>query len=519
VAKFSGPTVRTARPTQASIRTTGQPLRTHEGGTGWARTPESELFLLAAANFVGEDSFYESAGQRDSRFVRLIHEVARSNPAFIAGDDNGRCGLAEFLRSKLQMRSAALVMAAEYIKAGGPNGRSVLRRVIQRGDEPAEALGYWLSTHGRKLPKPLKRGIADATVALYTERNALKYDGQSRAVRMGDVVDLTHPEPKAEWQNALFRFLLDHRHDRADTPPPILQTITLDRRLQGLPEGERRVALRDGQTARAGWSWERLSGWLPGGMDAEAWEAVIPTMGYMATLRNLRNFDEARVAPTVKEAIRNRLADPGEVAASRQLPYRFWSAYKFAPSLEWASALEAALNLTVENIPALPGRTLVLIDISGSMASTVSKKSKVVRWEVGALFGAAQARKADNADMVLFASTSEAVPVHKSTSVLRFVDEVGRRIGSIGYGTMIHESIRRHWAGHDRIVVFTDEQGHDSYSADMNKIPAIHTVNLAGYRAATMATAPGRYSYGGFTDAFFTVMALLERGASDDWPF
>jgi hypothetical protein len=31
--------------------------------------------------------------------------------------------------------------------------------------------------------------------------------------------------------------------------------------------------------ADAGVSWERLSGWLLGGMDAEAWESVIPSMG------------------------------------------------------------------------------------------------------------------------------------------------------------------------------------------------------------------------------------------------
>ena len=42
-------------------------------------------------------------------------------------------------------------------------------------------LGYWLSTHGRNVPMPVKRGVADAARRLYTERAALRYDGLGAA--------------------------------------------------------------------------------------------------------------------------------------------------------------------------------------------------------------------------------------------------------------------------------------------------------------------------------------------------
>src|SRR3712207_7767035 len=51
--------------------------------------------------------------------------------------------------------------------------------------------------------------------------------------------------------------------------------------------------------------------------------ALAPTMGYMALLRNLRNFDEAGMPDEVAAVVAARLGDPDEVARSRQLPYRF----------------------------------------------------------------------------------------------------------------------------------------------------------------------------------------------------
>jgi hypothetical protein len=180
MSKFSGTKRRPLRPNPtAAIATTHQRTLTHEGGHAYLRDPESELFLLAATNMVGEDTFYERADKRDRRFRDLVHAVTATNPEFIAGGDpeNGKVGLAQYLRETMLMRSAAVVMAAEYVAAGGERGRSVVARALQRADEPAELLGYWLNAHGRNVPMPIKRGIADAARRLYTERAALRYDG------------------------------------------------------------------------------------------------------------------------------------------------------------------------------------------------------------------------------------------------------------------------------------------------------------------------------------------------------
>jgi hypothetical protein len=248
MAKFSG-TKRRPRRTNltAPIATTKDRMRTYEGGEAFARDPESELFLLAVTNMGGEGTFYERADTRDARFAELVHKVTESNPAFIAGadPDDGNVGLGQYLRETMLMRSAAVVMAAEYVAASGAGDRSVVARALQRADEPAELLGYWLTRHGRNVPMPVKRGIADAVRRLYTERAALRYDGLSRQVRMADVIEMTHPSPRDDRQSALFKYLLDRRHhDDARADADVLPVLAAAAELDAVPMEDRRAVLR-----------------------------------------------------------------------------------------------------------------------------------------------------------------------------------------------------------------------------------------------------------------------------------
>lgn len=526
--KFSGTKRRPRRANpSAFFRTTEQRTFTHEGGEAFVPDIESELFLLAATNMVGEDTFYERADKRDARFRDLVHAVTASNPAFIAGadPDNGKVGLAEYLRETMLMRSAAVVMAGEYVAAGGDRGRSVVARALQRADEPAELLGYWLNAYGRNVPMPVKRGVADAARRLYTERAVLRYDGLSRQIRMADVIELTHPSPRHERQSALFRYLLDRRHhDDAVADPAVLPVLAAAAALEAVPLDERRAVLRDrgpAALAEAGFSWERLSGWLPGGMDAEAWEAVIPAMGVMALVRNLRNFDEAGLSEAAIERVIAKITDAEEVARARMFPYQVWAAYKHAPSDSWKRPLGRTLEHTVANIPALD-RTLVVIDTSGSMQSPVSNRSTMQRVEVAAVMALATAKRAANVDVVIYGQTNALVPKLAGASVLAGVDKVVRSVGSVGHATFGHTAIAR-WFDpkrHRRAVIFTDDQQHDSGHVRLEHVPLVYTFDLAGYRPSALpAGERGRYTLGGFTDATFTAMKVLEDGRNADWPF
>ncbi|MGJ7416931.1 TROVE domain-containing protein [Streptomyces cinereoruber] len=527
--------------------------RTHEGGPAFARKPREELFLLAVGNFVSQRTFYESGEERDERYVRLVGELAVEDPVWTAG-------LLRWLRAEGNMRSASLVGAAAYVRArlgagategpgtaegtgateapggsgepGGPgrptapSNRSVIDSVLQRADEPGELLAHWTSTYGRNVPQPVKRGVADAVRRLYSSRSLLKYDTPSREFRFGDVLNLTHatPDPDKPWQGALFQYALDRRHhpERA-LPPASDRLLTAHRELMELSAGERRAVVTGPggaeRLAAAGTTWEALAGWLHGPLDAPVWEAVIPSMGPMALLRNLRNFDGAGVSDGTAAEVAARLADPAEVARSRQFPFRYLAAHRHAPSERWAAALEEALGHSLANVPALPGRTLILVDRSDSMFwDTVSERSKLTRADAAAVFGAALALRAEGADLVEFGWNSKEVPFTRGEPVLGILDRF-HRLG----GTYTGKAVRTHYRGHDRVLIVTDEQTAYHEPGDpAGAVPAevpVYTWNLAGYRPAHGPTGPHRHTFGGLTDAAFRMVGLIEAGRDGTWPW
>ena len=542
------------------VTTTGERTVTHEGATGHLRDARSELFLLAVSNFVGQDAFYEKGGDRDDRYTQLVRQLAVEDPAWTVG-------LLGWLRGEGNMRTAAIVGAAEFVKArlegdkgtdpagwnretaadastnGGWN-RRVIDAVLQRPDEPGELLGYWTSRYGRKVPKPVKRGIADAVQRLYNERSLLKYDTDSKGYRFGDVLNLVHAAPADDkpWQGHLFRHALDRRHGNDEEIPGRLPLLLNRQRLMTLPLEERRQLVTEnvdasGELSRAGMTWEALAGWLQGPMDKAAWEAVIPSMGVMALARNLRNFDEAGVSDAVAAQICARFADPEQVAKSRMFPFRWWAAYKHAPSLRWAHALEQALNHSLANVPRLSGRTLILVDRSPSMfpgyGFSTPNTSDIPLAEQAAVFGSALAMRAENATLVEFGGSSKTVDVPKGGSVLKLIEKYSRNDG-----TDIPSAIKQHFdlLRHNRIVIVTDEQTRPGWlpsnmeryggmreTAIDDLVPTtvpVYMWNMAGYKPGAMPSgSAGRHTFGGLTDHAFRMIPLLEAGRDAAWPW
>ena len=522
---------------------------TNEGGAGYARDARSDLFLRATASFAGEDSFYEDAAVRDDRMRELVSALATDADGFA-----WLAGFLPWLRGEGNVRTASVVLAAEAVRArlaAGLEGgnRQLVDSVLRRGDEPGEMLAYWTSRYGRAVPKPVKRGIADAVARLYNERAFLRYDSEARGFRFGDVVDLVHPSPaaaKTAWQGDLFRWAITARHGRDEAPPGSLRAVRARWELARLAPAERHRGVREmlnghGQQetldlAAAG-QWEWLLSWLgeapaeDGLSKAEQWRLILPRLGYMALIRNLRNLDEAGIADEEAAKLAARIADPEQVRRSRQFPFRFLSAYLAAPSLRWGHALEQALDAATANIPELPGRTLILIDTSASMGQPLSRKSAMTMVQAAALFGLATGiRNRDRADVYGFADGK--FRVERSAyrrSVLKSVEAFTRRIGEVGHGTRIAEAVRATYRGHDRVMIFTDMQtfpagcGYGQVGDVSASVPAripVYGFNLVGYRHSAMPAGHAkRHELGGLTDATFALIPNIEAGLAARWPW
>lgn len=603
--------------------------RTYEGGAGWTYTPQAELFRLATGAFLdGKGSFYESGAQQDARLRQLVTKVALDDPLWCLD-------FATWLRGPGNIRTAALMFAADVVKARLDAGlslerhaddrsnvartvsnRRIIDAVCRRPDEPGELLAYWTANYGRNIPKPVKRGIADAVRRAYNSKALLKYDTDSHAYRFGDTLNLTHPVPrelvgvqrretdfstgvecphpekkrlpsswmhpalkerlpdlstyycecgwyhytstpqstsprrpenrvktrqyvaKAGWQGDLFQYALDRRHNPdTATPPATDPVITARHELMELPVADRRaVVVGPGGAdclAKAGMTWEALAGWLQGPMDKAVWEAVIPSMGIMALIRNLRNFDQAGVSDEVAQQVIDKLCDPEQIAKSRQFPFRFHTAYREAPSLRWAYALDKALTASLSNVPRLGGRTLIMVDTSSSMESVMSGESTVLRWDVATLFGVALGHRCAQAEVVSFSSTAKywgdprgadtkVFPLLNGESLLRSIERWKTGGFFLGGGTDTALAVRRHFSGHDRVVIVTDEQVSDSGDpgAVVPRDVPMYTWNIAGYAAGHGPSgSAARFTFSGLTDKAFTLIPLLEAGAQGVWPW
>lgn len=201
------------------MRTEAAPSgKTHNAAPGYKRDACTELFMHAGVRFYGEDSYYEEAAVADER----LRELTRS----LAATDEGwawLCGFTPYLRRKMNIRTAALAIAAEAVAyrierrtqayRSFPadlgilgtlmsywdkplTNRQLLNAVQARGDEPCELLAWALDRYERKIPVPFKRGIADGA-ARWDERAVLRYDKPGNTIRFADVLELCHPKPRA----------------------------------------------------------------------------------------------------------------------------------------------------------------------------------------------------------------------------------------------------------------------------------------------------------------------------------
>lgn len=524
----TGPVTRTATGPLTTVprpNPVPPPARTFNNAPGWLRDPKSELFLLATTSVdLGENAFYEMADPRVRRFNTLVIHNAITDPDWTYD-------FLTWLRGPGNIRTAAIVGAVQaslaMIHDGIHGSRSIIRTVLQRADEPGEMIAY-LRTVVNRIPMPIKRGIADAVVRLYTERSMLKYDTDSHQFRFGDVIELVHPIPGSRRQSDLFRNAIDRRHGRGHVPEG-LPMVSTNLTLRSAAIDNPALLLDPDRLRDAGMTWEAALSLVGSRVSKQTlWASLIPSMGFMARIRNLRNFDANGLTDSQVTEVIAMLQDPEQVANSRQLPLRFLSAYRAAPSLRWSYPLERALDLSLANIPALPGRTLIMIDTSYSMNNRFGKSTELKRWDAAVSFGLALARRCENADVVSFSDSTKVFNLRLGASLLSEITRWKDEGYFLNSGTATGEALQRHFDGHDRVIVLTDEQADPTYAGGryysdpfvtLPESVLTITANLAGYAVAHAEEGPNRVTIGGLVDSMFLMIPTIENGLQGRWPW
>lgn len=461
--------------------------RTHDttnraGGRAYEQSPKL-AFASMIVTFMAQNQYYRSATQGIEELRDLISEIPTDFAAKAA----------IYSRHYVGLRSVSHILAAEIAHdvSGEEWGRVFYRSVIGRPDDVLEILAYYaahVEAHGngiRGVTSAMKKGLGDA-LASFDEYELDKYARRRHEISLHDAINVLHP-PYTEAIDAL----VNGEIETADT-------------------WEKRKT-------EAGQSDEEDS--------KQVWSDLLESgkLGYMATLRNLRNIAQDADTGTLELAL-NVITDEERIENSKMLPFRFTTAIDAIedaaiPQRERQAiyrALSDAVDASLSNVPEFPGRSLILVDVSGSMKGDSIEKAS--------LFASIMYRAWESSDLMTFSRRPHwfhPLKEEPTLSIARQLQEMG------GGGTDLNapfEEIRKDEREYDRIFILSDmqawkgqaytgrtaEDGFNSYRSALDVDPFLYCFDFDAYGSMQFPEEKV-FCIAGLSSSVFDVMELLEE--------
>ena len=441
------------------------------GGSGALAAKQSNTALLrraVLANLLWEDVAYMDG-------MKVAEEIQRLIPLCPAIDVYN---IALEARTMQKLRHTPLFIAVEMCKY--PEHKmfvqDLLPQIITRADMLTDFLAIYWKDGKKPIANQAKKGLAKA-FHNFNEYKFAKYD-RDAAIKLRDVMFLCRPKPENQYEQDLFKKVAD--------------------RTLATPE-----------------TWEVL---LSTGKDKkESWTKLI-TEGKIGGLAMLRNIANMRRANVDKKVINEGLE---KLKSSMLMPLDFLKAFRMNP--EFGRQIEDAMINSYSNLPKLKGKTLFIVDVSGSMGARMSEKSDFTRYDAACAMAMLAANQCEDYEIVCTAGNDyahtgahEHIPYpQKGFGIFEQIRETNKNIGYGGIFTrQCLEWCNDKFKGQkfDRIIVFSDSQDCDfperrtpkpfgtyNYICDISA----HTkgVNYKGTWTAEIS---------GFSEHFITFIAAME---------
>ena len=460
-----------------------------------------ELRRTVACCLLWEDSFYEGGETTAARIQRLVPLCPYDFVAAVAVE----------ARTVHQLRHVPLLLLRELLRhptGPGPVTHSspvkdLIPQICTRADQLAELVQmYWATNDGKKtLPAQLKKGLA-AAFARFDAYALAKNDHQSAEVKLRDVAFLAHPQTANDPRGVLFT-------------PTVKARIYKDKAGKVLGAGK---VVRYDKTTLA----QLCENQLP---TPETWEVKLSAakgdaerravfedllagakLGGLAWLRNLRKMDELGVGHGLLTEYGQDLALKGKLDGI--LPFQFRTAARVCP---WAERmLEPLMLRAVEGRVKLPGKTIILVDVSGSMDSPLAqgkgRSEQLATLRLDAAEGLAMlAREAcESAEVWTFSNNLVLInPQFRGFKLAKTLRE-SQPHSSTMLAAALRELKRRTTA--DRTLVITDEQSNDGIAPPLGRG---YVMNVASYEKG-IGNAEAWTTISGWAPAVLDYVALAE---------
>ena len=408
-----------------------------------------QLKRVTLASMLWEDQFYLD-GKSHAELVRDL--VAKAQPEQVAD-------LAEVARSKFKLRHIPLLLARELARNGRLQAKT-LTNIVQRPDEMSEFLSIYWQEGKTAVSNQVKRGLA-ACFNKFNEYQLAKWNKNNAAVKLRDVMFISHPKPQSAEQAELFKRIAS---DTLETPD----------------------------------TWEVQ---LSAGADkCETFTRLMQEkkLGALAFLRNLRNMTQAGVAESL---IREYGAT---VDVSKVLPFRFIAAARIVPQFE--DMLEQMMFRALADQPKLPGKTVLVIDVSGSMfGARISQKSDLDRFDAAAALAILCREICEQVEIYSFSHDAVRVAPRRGFALVEAISK-SQNHGGTELGQSMHTINAQ--TSYDRVIVFTDEQSYDRPQSPRGRG---YLVNVASYQHGVNHSAWNEIN--GFSEAIVDYIQAFERNS------
>ena len=491
-----------------------------------------ELRLISMLNTIKlEPQFYRSENQTMRELRDLIERIGLKDPYFVAqAIVYSRC-LGEGMRSVNHLAAALLapfISGKEYAKRfyGLWDKKEKKGGCIYRVDDMSEIKDVYAALNKSTLSNSMKKGFAAVLEALDTYQLAKYKD------TVIDMANLTHPKSalsKAE-------IVVDGKKMKVIDALMKGVTVSADTWEVANSEAGQEVA----KAVKAGKLTKAEAEVTLANAKNDNWEAMLTEgkLGILAAIRNIRSMLKSPRKEVI-DALCKLVSNGQAISDGKIMPYQIDYAYEvvkkeFSNSADGRRVMEALLKgyeYAVPNLAeALPGRTCVMVDCSGSMntyCTQAGQRSNIATSaaEKAGLIAATIA-KATNADVVRFGSHAEFYSYDPNESVF----SLGRKIGhdKMG-GTSIpsaFELIRNAKRQYDRIILLSDNEcnarsywsgdwvsgAYKKYVHDVAN-PYVYAVDLAAYGTTPIAGDRVNY-YFGYGFAMFEDIASKEFNPS-----
>lgn len=410
------------------------------GFASFERSLEEDTLSVLMTNTISA-TYYVSEKELAEQTVDILTRMADKDSEFLAK-------ALVFARNKGLMRLAPIVglaILSAHEKGKKVNFRRVFHHVIKTPDDLREFVTLCRTKEGEKAKFRALGGEARDAVKRWmqhlTEYHAVKYGSDnSEGVTLRDILRMSHPRPVNDSQRELFGWLVKGWNEIGTEPSPTNPQVWALEKIKRLDDDAEIAKV----VTKYRLPWEVVVPSMKK-MTPRIWAALLKDMPYMALLRNLNTMEKNGVFAddAVVKSVAEELSNADSVAHSKQLPFRFFNAYKaFKGGQLVRDALVDALEQSFVSVPKLPGKTCVANDVSGSMGSPISDRSETRFCDVAGLLAAALLKKCDDVTLLPFEMDVYDVQVSTRSTIMDIAEKIGLARGGTDLGAPIRRLLQ-----------------------------------------------------------------------------